>query len=90
MVLTEAPSALKQHLSMHIGTLTTYRSVREVVVSYLQAKRRVWTPSAAYAGATARRDPDAMNIGMVGDKGKNKPRGKGKDAKGKDKNKVGG
>ena len=38
VVLTEAPTALKQHLSMHIGTLTTYQSVREVVVSYLQAK----------------------------------------------------
>ena len=41
VVLTEAPTALKQHLSMHIATLTTYQSVREVVVSYLQAKQ-VW------------------------------------------------
>ena len=39
VVLTEAPTALKQHLSMHIATLTTYQSVREVVVSYLQAKQ---------------------------------------------------
>ena len=45
VVLTEAPTALKQHLSMHIATLTTYQSVRQVVVSYLQAKQ-VWKPSA--------------------------------------------
>jgi len=57
------------------------------VVSYMQAKR-VWTPSAAYAGTTARRDPDALEIGMVGagDKGK-KSKGKGKDAKGNNKSK---
>ena len=86
VVLTEAPTALKQHLSMHIGTHTTYRAVREVVVSYLQAKR-VWVPSAAYAGGTARRDPDAMDIGKVGDdKGKGKgKKGKGKEQKGKGK-----
>ena len=81
VVLTEAPTALKQHLSMHIGTLSTYQSVREVVVSYLQAKQ-VWRPSAAYAGAAARtRDPDAMDISLVGD---GKGKGKGKDGKGKD------
>ena len=81
VVLTEAPTALKQHLSMHIGTLSTYESVREVVVSYLQAKQ-VWRPSAAYAGAAARtRDPDAMDISLVGD---GKGKGKGKDGKGKD------
>ena len=39
VVLKEAPTALKQNLSMHIGTLTTYQYVREVVVSYLQAKQ---------------------------------------------------
>ena len=33
VVLTEAPTALKQHFSMHVGTLSTYQSVREVVVS---------------------------------------------------------
>ena len=81
VVLTEAPTALKQHLSIHIGTLATYQSVREVVVSYLQAKQ-VWRPSAAYAGVTARtRDPDAMDISLVGD---GKGKGKGKDGKGKD------
>ena len=81
VVLTEAPTALKQHLSIHIGTLSTYQSVREVVVSYLQAKQ-VWRPSAAYAGVTARtRDPDAMDISLVGD---GKGKGKGKDGKGKD------
>ena len=42
-------------------------------MSYLQAKQ-VWRPSAAYAGAAARtRDPDAMDISLVGDgKGKGK------------------
>ena len=81
VVLTEAPTALKQHFSMHVGTLSTYQSVREVVVSYLQAKQ-VWRPSAAYAGTTARtRDPDAMDISLVGD---GKGKGKGKDGKGKD------
>ena len=73
---TEAPTALKQHLAMHIATLSTYQSVREVVVSYLQAKQ-VWKPSATYAGHTARtdRDPDAMDISHVGD-GKGKGKGK--------------
>ena len=81
VVLTEAPTALKQHLSIHIGTLSTYHFVREVVVSYLQAKQ-VWRPSAAYAGVTAgTRDPDAMDISLVGD---GKGKGKGKDGKGKD------
>ncbi|CAE7295435.1 unnamed protein product [Symbiodinium sp. CCMP2592] len=55
------------------------QGVREVVVSYLQAKR-VWTPSAGYA-ASSRRDPNAMDIGRIGDHGKE---GKGKgDQKGK-------
>ena len=61
--------------------------MREVVVSYLQAKQ-VWRPSAAYAGVTARtRDPDAMDISLVGDdgKGKDNKNGKGKEAKGKGK-----
>ena len=80
VVLTEAPTALKQHLSMHIGTLTTYQYVHEVVVSYLQAKQ-VWKPSAAYAGAAARKNPDAMEIGQIGH---GKGRGKGKDGKGKE------
>ena len=91
VVLTEAPIALKQHLSMHIATLITYQAVREVVVSYLQAKQ-VWKPSAAYAGSTARSDP--MEIGLVqhkgkgkdkGGKGKDGKKGKGKDQKGKGK-----
>ena len=91
VVLTEAPNALKQHLSMHIATLSTYQAVREVVVSYLQAKQ-VWKPSAAYAGSTARSDP--MEIGLVqykgkgkdkGGKGKEGKKGKGKDQKGKGK-----
>ena len=91
VVLTEAPNALKQHLSMHIATLSTYQAVREVVVSYLQAKQ-VWKPSAAYAGSTARSDP--MEIGLVqhkgkgkdkGGKGKDGKKGKGKDQKGKGK-----
>ena len=80
VMLTEAPTALKQHLSMHIGTLTTYQSVREVVVSYLQSKQ-VWKPSAAYAGAAARKDPDAMEIGQIGH---GKGKGKGKDGTGKE------
>ena len=65
---------------MHIGTLTTYQSVREVVVSYLQSKQ-VWKPSAAYAGAAARKDPDAMEIGQIGH---GKGKGKGKDGTGKE------
>ena len=76
--IQEALSQSKQHLSMHIGTLSTYQSAREVVVSYLQAKQ-VWRPSAAYAGSIAR--TDAMDISLVGD---GKGKGKGKDGKGKD------
>ena len=64
---------------MHIRTSTTYQSVREVVVSYLQAKQ-VWKPSAAYAGAAARNDPDAMEIGQIGH---GKGKGTGKDGNGK-------
>ena len=64
---------------MHIKTSTTYQSVCEVVVSYLQAKQ-VWKPSAAYAGAAARNDPDAMEIGQIGH---GKGKGKGKDGNGK-------
>lgn len=83
VVITEAPSALKQHLSMHLATLKSYLDVRDVVVSYLQAKR-VWTPNATYAGSTARKDPNAMDIGKIGDKG-----GKGKKGDGKGKNDKG-
>ena len=79
VLVTESPSALRQHLAMHASTLSTYAEVREVVVSYLQAKR-VWTPSAGYA-ASSRKDPNAMDIGKVGD-GKG---GKGKADKGKGK-----
>ena len=87
VVLTETLTALKQHLSMHIGTLTTYQSG-----SYLQAKQ-VWKPAAAYAGAAARKDPDAMEIGQIGH-GKGKAKGRdgegkeGKKGKGKQKGKA--
>ena len=79
LLMVESPSALKQHLAMTAGKLTKYEDVRGLVVSYLQAKR-VWTPSGAYAQPAGRRhhDPDAMDIGKVGDaKGKD-PKGKGK------------
>ena len=83
VVITEATSALKQHLSMHLASLKTYLDVRDVAVSYLQAKR-VWTPNATYAGSTARKDPNAMDIGKIGDKGgKGKKGDKGKNDKGK-------
>ncbi|CAE7434553.1 PARP6, partial [Symbiodinium sp. KB8] len=72
LLMVESPSALKQHIAMTAGKLTKYEDVRGLVVSYLQAKR-VWTPSGAYAQPAGRRhhDPDAMDIGKVGDaKGK--------------------
>ena len=77
LLMVESPGALKQHLAMTAGKLTKYEDVRGLVVSYLQAKR-VWTPSGAYAQPAGRRhhDPDAMDIGKVGD-------AKGKDSKGK-------
>ncbi|CAE7562226.1 unnamed protein product [Symbiodinium sp. CCMP2592] len=79
VLVTESPNALRQHLAMHAASLSTYAEVREVVVSYLQAKR-VWTPSAGYA-ASSRRDPNTMDIGRIGDRdGKE---GKGKGDKGK-------
>ena len=97
VIITEAPSALKQHLAMHLETLDTYEAVRQLVVSYLQAKR-VWTPTAAYAGIPARKDSNAMDIGKIGDHlhgkgkkgekgGKNNQKGghKGKGEKGKSK-----
>ncbi|CAE7837865.1 unnamed protein product [Symbiodinium sp. CCMP2592] len=78
VLVTESPNALRQHLAMHAASLSTYAEVREVVVSYLQAK--IWTPSARYA-ASSRRDPNAMDIGRIGDRdGKE---GKGKGDKGK-------
>ena len=78
VVITEAPAALRQHLAMHTGTLSDYHAVRDVVVSYLQAKR-TWVPSAAYAGSPARRDLNAMEIAQVGDGGKPNPhKGKNK------------
>ncbi|CAE7476824.1 unnamed protein product, partial [Symbiodinium microadriaticum] len=97
LLMVESPGALKQHLAMTAGKLTKYEDVRGLVVSYLQAKR-VWTPSGAYAQPAGRRhhDPDAMDIGKVGDakgkdpkgkgkgKGKEDPKGKGKDRKGKE------
>ena len=83
LLITESPAALRQHLAMHAARLTTYEQVREVVVSYLQAKR-VWIPTASYASHASRRhdkDPDAMDIGKVDDR-KGKGSGKGKDKKG--------
>ena len=65
LLITESPAALRQHLAMHAARLTTYEQVREVVASYLQAKR-VWIPTASYASHASRRhdkDPDAMEIG---------------------------
>ena len=88
VVITEAPAALRQHLAMHAAVLNSYEAVRDAVVGYLQAKR-VWSPSATYAGNTARKD--AMDIGKVGD-GKGSDKGKkgkgkgGKTDKGKGKN----
>ena len=90
LLMVESPGALKQHLAMTAGKLTKYEDVRGLVVSYLQAKR-VWTPSGAYAQPAGRRhhDPDAMDIGKVGDaKGKD-PKGKGK-GKGKEDRGKGG
>ena len=49
---------------MHTVSLDKYVDVRNVVVSYLQAKR-VWLPQATYAGSSAKRDPNAMDIGKV-------------------------
>ncbi|CAE7521947.1 RE1 [Symbiodinium sp. CCMP2592] len=86
LLMVESPGALKQHLAMTAGRLTKYKNVRNLVVSYLQAKR-VWTPSGAYAQPTRQRhhDPDQMEIGKVGDKGKDKGKGgKGKEGKGKE------
>ena len=57
--------------------------MRKVVVSYLQAKQ-VWKPSAAYAGNTARKDPDAMDIGHGKGKGKDGKGKEGKKSKGKE------
>ncbi|CAE7237800.1 true, partial [Symbiodinium sp. CCMP2592] len=75
VLVTESPNALRQHLAMHVASLSTYAEVREVVVSYLQAKR-VWTPSAGYA-ASSRRDPNAMDIGRIGDRDGKEGKGKG-------------
>ena len=80
VLVTESPSALRQHLAMHASSLGTCAEVREVVVSYLQAKR-VCTPSAGYA-ASSRKDSNAMDIGKVGEnkggKGGKTDKGKGK------------
>ena len=82
LLMVESPTALKQHLAMHASSLTAYDEVRQIVVSYLQAKR-VWTPNATYAHHGKARDPDAMDIGKIGDK--ENPKGKGKDKGGKGK-----
>ena len=84
LLMVESPTALKQHLAMHASSLTAYDEVRQVVVSYLQAKR-VWTPNATYAHHGRAKDPDAMDIGKIGDKENPKGKGKGKDKSGKDK-----
>ena len=39
LLMVESPTALKQHLAMHASSLTAYDEVRQIVVSYLQAKR---------------------------------------------------
>ena len=77
VLVTEASSALKQHLAMHTVSLDKYADVRNVVVSYLQAKR-VWLPQATYAGSSAKRDPNVMDIGKVDDKKGHKGKDKGK------------
>ena len=70
---------------MHTVSLDKYADVRNVVVSYLQAKR-VWLPQATYAGSSAKRDPNATDIGKVDDKKGHKGKDKGKaDGKGKPK-----
>ncbi|CAE7320371.1 RE2 [Symbiodinium pilosum] len=69
---------------MHASSLTAYDEVRQVVVSCLQAKR-VWTPNATYAHHGRAKDPDAMDIGKIGDKESPKGKGKGKDKSGKGK-----
>ena len=38
VLVTESPSALRQHLAMHASSLGTCAEVREVVVSYLQSQ----------------------------------------------------
>ena len=77
LLMVESPQALKQHLAMHASSLGSYDEVRAVVVSYLQAKR-VWTPSGGYAQSSRRAapDPDAMDIGKVGDAKGDKGKGK--------------
>ena len=91
LLMVESPQALKQHLAMHASSLGSYDEVRAVVVSYLQAKR-VWTPSGGYAQTSRRaaHDPDAMDIGKVGDAKGDKGKGKEKKGKGKDKDPKGG
>ena len=84
LLMVESPTALKQHLAMHASSLTAYDEVRQVVVSCLQAKR-VWTPNATYAHHGRAKDPDAMDIGKIGDKESPKGKGKGKDKSGKGK-----
>ena len=65
-------------------SLAAYEEVRQIVVSYLQAKR-VWTPNATYAHHGKARDPDAMDTCKIGDKENPKGKGKGKDKGGQGK-----
>lgn len=62
---------------MHTVSLDKYAGVRIVVVSYLRAKQ-AWMPQATYAGGTARRDPNAIDIGKLDDKKGQKDKEKGK------------
>ncbi|CAE7208532.1 unnamed protein product [Symbiodinium sp. CCMP2592] len=55
VLVTESPNALRQHLAMHAASLSTYAEVREVVVSYLQAKRGTETEKKGRAKATKAR-----------------------------------
>ena len=73
---SESPTALKQHLATHASSLTVCDVVKQIIVSYLQA------PNDTYANHDRPRDPDAMDIRKIGDKGNSKGKGKGKNEKG--------
>jgi hypothetical protein len=74
ILMSQVPSALKQHLAMHSATLNTYTAMRDVVVNYIRAQQQ-WSSSSVRAG-------DDMEVDAVvkGGKGKNKH---GKEGKGK-------
>ena len=66
---------------MHIGTLTTYQSVREVGGFISAIKAGVETISCVMRVPPHAKDPDAMEIGQIGH---GKGKGKGKDGTGKE------